>query len=257
MNNFRMPPSWNNADIFGRHFLTTPSNIDKEYWSLIKSFSEVKDRGMKLLDVYQINKNKNRVWRKFQSYIRNAENYWKAGVNTSHESSALLYYYCFMNMVKAYLIVVNKGILAEPMVHGIRREHKMSLSKDLRKCVLRVTRGEKSIFRQYYKSVFKEEPPSFVNLHYTLAFATDVSFQYREAGMGSPKNCPMKYRFAIDEVSKKCWTVVALYKELPLNYYRSYFSDFFEAFEEAEVGRSVGPSFREMFEFIKADWGAF
>ena len=89
MNKYRAVPSWYPADIFNRAFLTTTLDVDKEYWLLLRSYSEVKKRGVRLVKSYGVPDNKlEKTWEGFRAYIRQAENYWLR-LNISLISQAL------------------------------------------------------------------------------------------------------------------------------------------------------------------------
>jgi len=258
MNKYRTVPSWYPADIFSRAFLTTTLDVDKEYWLLLRSYSEVKTRGIELVKSYGIADDKlEKSWKSFRAYVRQAENYWLAGQKTPYQSSPLLYYYSFMNLVKAFLFLKYKGILNEPMRHGLFRKNKTSYSVDLRTCKMGVQTGSDKIFNDYYKSVFNVACPNELSLHYLLGFCTDVSYQFVNCGYGSSRTHPGIYRFAMDNGRKKCWIVMALAKSSPMTYYKTYFKDFFNELEKVEVKQRVGPGFRELFGFTGLQWTGF
>lgn len=214
---------------------------------------------MKLVTSYGVSDNKlEKSWEGFRAYIRQAENYWLAARKTPYQSSPLLYYYSFMNLVKAFLLLKRKGVLSEPMRHGLFRKNKTSYSVDLRTCKMGIQTGRDKIFKAYYESVFSNVTcPNELSLHYLLGFCTDVGYQFANCGYGSSRTHPGIYRFAIDDGRKKCWIVIALLKNSLMTYYKSYFKDFFDELEKAEVEHRTGPGFRELFGFSGLQWTGF
>lgn len=251
---WRSVPSWRDDNISSAIELTTAIPAEKELWIMLRSYSEVRSRGINLLGKYNISgRDTLNIWRRFRSYIRQADNYWQAASKTTYKSSSLLYYYSFLNIVKAYLLLENPR-LPHNVHHGLSFNTRVT-STNLQNNLVTVVTGNNQIFPLYYRKVLSANPPMRFTIISLLACATDISYQFESGRFGSRRVFPFIYRIAIDKNRTKSWLIFTLPSIAPISYFRNTFRDFFAEFEQAEKSQSVGPSFRELFGFKSVEWG--
>lgn len=252
----RNAPSWREDNLFSAKELTTVISAEKELWIMLRSYSEVRSRGIKLLNKYNISgRGALNIWKRFRSYIRQADNYWQAASKTSYKSSSLLYYYSFLNLVKAYLLLENPR-LPHNVKHGLSFNTRVTYT-NLQKNTITSVIGRDQIFPLYYQKLFSVNPTVRYEILSLLNYATDISYQFEDGKFGRRKVFPFIYRIAIDKNRAKSWLLFTLPSIAPLKYYRSVFRDFFTEFEKVTKLQSVGPSFREMFGFESVEWSVY
>lgn len=91
---------------------TAISNLTEEVsaafaWRILRAYRDVPERGRELFTGTLGQRNK--AWREFRSYVRQAETYFSAGQGISGPSAALPYYYAALNLAKAELMVRAPG----------------------------------------------------------------------------------------------------------------------------------------------------
>ncbi|HSW97681.1 MAG TPA: YaaC family protein [Candidatus Saccharimonadales bacterium] len=246
-------PSWREEDIFPTISLKTAISIEKELWIMLCSYSEVKKRGIELVKSNSVSpSDANATWIRFKSYIGQAKNYWNTASLTSYESSSLSYYYSFLNLVKAFLVLKDSN-LPHDVYHGLSYKTTDSSSR-LNDKMLTSHSGAKEAFSIYYEEVFSEKPPKSFKVVSLLGYPLDISYQYMSGGFGSRKSFPFVYRIAIDPSRKKAWLVLALPSVAPIKYHKNSFPIFFDEFEQTLKPNTLGPGFRDMFNFKSQDW---
>ncbi len=128
---YRSPTGWLRQRLSKRNIqsLEASGSIDDELWILLEYQSEVEDVGLKFVEQNGVKKrNAKKVYKHFQAYIRQAKNYYYSAKQLHPRSASLLYYYCFLNLAKAALV------LKQPTIAGHKISHVIScLSKDFSK----------------------------------------------------------------------------------------------------------------------------
>lgn len=237
---------WRDDNIFITERLFTAVSVEKELWMVLRSYSEIRIRGKQLLtSQYRISsRNFNITWKRFRSFIRQAENYWLVARNTNYKSSSLLYYYSFLNLVKAYLLLKNPT-LEHRLNHGLSYDVD-SRGGDLRRKFLSVRTGRSQVFNLYYRHVFDTAPPQQLYISHLLSYTSDVAYQYAHSSLGGRRNFPGLHRI-VNNRSTYSWIVLLILRNNPLSRFRSMFTDFFNEFEKTEVSSYVGPRLRDVF----------
>src|SRR5713226_6122406 len=110
--------SWRDDPIFTQTNLKTSIAHEKEFWIMLRAAADVYPTGKALFTANRVTGDIKKLWRVFRSYIHQAENYWVAGASTRPESAGLLYYYSFLNLVKAYLILKGVQVTGGNETHG-------------------------------------------------------------------------------------------------------------------------------------------
>ena len=86
-------------------------------WRILGRRVDDVDRGRALFTGTM--RQKNALHRSFRNYVQQGRAYFEAGDAVSGRSAALLYYYAFLNLAKAELLVKKSSVLADKVRHGL------------------------------------------------------------------------------------------------------------------------------------------
>jgi len=248
---------WRDDPIFPTISLKTTLPIDRELWMLLHSYSEARERGKKLLiNRYHVPRKKfGRTWKRYRAFIRQAQNYWEAAKKTNYKSSSLLYYYSFLNLVKAYLLLKDPDLPLK-MKHGLSYNADIT-TKGLGDKCLTIHKGPNQIFWNYYKDVFGSNPPSTLRIISLFSHMTDIAYQYEDGGFGKRRIFPCIHRIAVDNRRQISWIVLSVPNSVPIRYFGSIYRKFFDEFEQVQTPKTASISFRELFGFKSIEWSRF
>src|SRR5438105_62952 len=117
--NGRPSTGWLVRPYFKRQHQTAQSfqDIDEELWLTLRHPAEVLEAGNRLLLRHQHghvpNPGDETLLREFGAYVRQGENFYRGAKVLPWKSSPLNYYYCFLNLAKAYCLI--SGALGAPL----------------------------------------------------------------------------------------------------------------------------------------------
>lgn len=208
---FRDFDGWLNVPLFNeKHFLTTRTKTD-ELWQFLRSYSAVKSRGKQLVVAYNVPLEKRRVTlEKFTSFIAQAENYWRASEKLSFKSSPLLYYFSFLNLVKAYLILEDPD-MPDRIGHGLAWNSKASKSLD--RLSLSVKQSGNNVFYKYHHKVFNGVGlPSNIDLKKLFSYLPANSMEFEDLSLGKCNVQPVIARMIVSQSNQKFWPAFAVPK---------------------------------------------
>ncbi len=234
--------------------LDTSGKIDDELWILLEYKSEVEDVGIKFLLQNGIKKrNVKKVYKHFQSYVRQAKNYYYSAKNLHPRSASLLYYYCFLNLAKAALVI------KEPTIGGRKIGHGLScMPKDFSKLKTQTVKVlNDGVFPKFYQWYFGQSiKPQSLNVQKLLTYCTDISYQNRIAGIG---DCKLLQAFFVSEVGvrenqKIGWPLLGIATFDSCTSYSKSFAFLHENFEEVNISFLSG---KEYFDIDKHELNAF
>ncbi len=232
-----------------KNVLLTNQPFDDETFARLEYYSEVENVGVEFF------KNKGHSFPKrsfllFQAFIRQAKTFYYGAKKLHYRASSLLYYYSFLNLVKARLVISDVGAITEKkMYHGLvyKREnnlfsHQSIYTKD-------------GVFRLFYKSIFGIDIPLNVKLKMVnlLAYCSDVLYEYESGGFGERKIFYTLARLGIDPGKKEMWPIIAVSNFQKLSIYKKFLTPFFSYFEEVMVNFSQAS---RAFNIEKSDYNA-
>jgi hypothetical protein len=219
-----MPPPARSSSNWGRAYwtlrpvqqlTTTSPNVTEELFITLRFVSEVADQGKSLIQSncptatpVEIDER----YRKVRAFIRQAETFYRAARGTAYRSSALLYYYAFLNLAKAALEV--RG-LPYHSTHGLTARPNV-IHPDLSLQEIEVPRN--GVFPSFYTSLANTQLPPNVrlNLRDLLAYVTEIGFQYQRCGFGataiSPE-CFGRFLFHAPSNTGTGWVGIAVDKD--------------------------------------------
>jgi hypothetical protein len=185
-------------------------DITDELFSLLRFISEIPDEGKRLVQLHSNTTDPvpvDALYKLVRAFIRQAENYYRAARGLHYRSSALLYYYCFLNLAKAVLSV--HGIPYKS-IHGLTARTDPT-STDLGKQTVEV--HLKGVLPAFYHQQLKTALPKDVRLDVKslLGYIPQITHEYETAGLGPTATLvTCKARLLVDQPNDKAWWTVAI-----------------------------------------------
>jgi YaaC-like Protein len=221
-------------------------DLADELFGVLRLVADVQAEGLQLVGSYSPGITPHaadRAYRRFAAFIRQAENYYRSAKTLPYRSSALLYYYSFLNLAKAALAVRN--IRFNERHHGVTPDYGTAphtLSN------LRVRVRDDGVFQALYRLIFAQ---SIQNVHFQLArllaYNSEISVQYDRVAAGPSK--VMRYaRVRLLNDGNQAWLLIALPHLLPVTAQPAAVQAAFNArFQQVTVPRDVT---RELFNLL-------
>lgn len=254
---YRTPTGWLRQRLSHRNVQTLEASgsIEDELWILLEYLSEVEDIGLRFVTQNGVNKRKIRkVYKHFQAYVRQAKNYYYSAKQLHPRSSSLLYYYCFLNLAKAALVIKQPAIGSHKISHGIT-----CLAKDFSKLKTQSVKvlNDGGIFPKFYEWYFGLSiKPQSLNIQKLLAYCTDISYQNIVAGNG---NCKLLRGYYVHQVnvnqsSHTGWPLIGIASFSLCTPYQKAFKALYDNFEKVELPQFSG---REYFDIENFELSAY
>lgn len=218
------------------------TNRDKivELWSLLEYYyaiDETRDNFLRAKGIKDKRQLKS-VGTSFSSYITQARNFYTYAQNSDYRSAALLYYYSFLNLAKAKLVIEKPELVDKKFIHGIERK------KDTGD-ILKQTCGTKTIhsrnvvgtFNELYELRFNKQlkATNAVSINDLLGYCTGVQVEYQKVTGTVPKVAPVLYHIAIDAERKKSWVKLAVFDWGRLSKFKTTFKPFTDEFSKISI----------------------
>jgi YaaC-like protein len=152
-----------------------------------------------------------REYRRFSAFIRQAENYYRSAKALPYRSSALLYYYSFMNLAKAALAVRAMQFNEH---HGLTPRYGTP-STDLAQMQVHV-RPRQGIFHALYDLLFATAIPNVAfDLLNLLGYVSETHVEYIEATGQQPRTSRTpKLRLVNDRNAS--WLLLGIENSFPI-----------------------------------------
>jgi YaaC-like protein len=191
-----------------RAYSTLP-DITEELFTMLRYVSEVEEQTLRCIKQFhpaasdeELQKHR----RKTQSFLKQAEGYFRVAQKLPYRSSALLFYYSFMNLAKALLEIRNVPYNSH---HGLTPHIDDSAADMQRQSVRRKRDG---IFSALYRLEFGEElPGQSISLKELLARVSEITFQFESAILYARQAfVQCKARILVDGPAKESWALLAL-----------------------------------------------
>lgn len=249
--------SWRDDPIFPQMKLKTSIALEKEFWIMLRAAADIYPAGKTLFTANGVTGDIKKLWKVFRSYIHQAENYWLAGASTRPESAGLLYYYSFLNLVKAYLILKGVPVTEGNETHGLTTRRNTWSGSLTAKYVFIPPVGPKQvpIFSSYYSHVFSS--PLRVNklsVWKLLSYVPDISYQYQSISKKPKPNERLMHRIVLNNQTTACWIILAIKKASQIERNWPCFRSIHKEFEKIEANHQTNQIMREMFGFESLEW---
>ncbi len=237
--------------------LTTSPDIEHELWSALEYYSEVEEVGLDLIQAkgLQSPPTHQEIFNCFQAFVRQAKSYYSSAKTLHYRSSSLLYYYCFLNLVKAYLLLIQpQRITGLKVQHGLIYDPSTT-NKDFQLEVVGVRQG---IFPMFYKAqtanVISPAIDSSINIVNLLSYPTEISYQYRLARYGYLNILSSIAVVAVDRPNNQSWIILGIPAATSLDGFLSLHVNFLNTYQEVQPNKDqlalvFGMSVFELFSF--------
>lgn len=228
-----------------RVLLFTGIDIEHELWTTLEYYSEVEEVGLNLIQTkgLQPQSQHQEIYKYFQAFVRQAKSYYGSAKSLHYRSSSLLYYYSFLNLVKAYLLlrdpqrIMGRTTLAVDHGLGYRSS---TTNTDFQLEVIRVRQG---IFQMFYEAQTSISIPtaktSTLNITSLLSYPTDIGYPYQLVGYGDTKILPSLTVGVIDQTQKQSWTIIGIPAHSGLNDFLNQQVSFLNTYQEREINKNV------------------
>jgi hypothetical protein len=223
--------------------LTTAIDIERELWSALEYYSEVEEVGLDLIQTKGLQLPHQEIFNYFQSFVRQAKSYYGSAKTLHYRSSSLLYYYSFLNLVKAYLLLREPqrimGRTAQSVAHGLRYRTS-TVNTDFQREIIRVDQG---IFPTFYEaqtsSGISTARDSFLNIVNLLSYPTEIASQYHLAGYGNLNTLPSIAAIAINRPNNRSWIILGIPAAPSLDGFLSLHVDFLNNYQEVQINKDL------------------
>jgi hypothetical protein len=213
------------------------SNISDEMWSHLKYYSEVKEQGVNLALKNKILKKRDyeKAWKEFRACMRQAESYYEIARKTPTRSAALLYYYCFLNLIKGGLYIKSKNPFpTDKPKHGLYFKPRKASTLDT--LTIKVSPG---VFKKFYVDYFSHNPSKMpLNLSRLLGYCTDIGVQYSRCAYGEPAVHAFLYSCISMSSARESWNLVAIRDFSNIEKNKKSISKFMNDYERVDVPKA-------------------
>lgn len=168
--------------------LKTNNNPVDEIFASLEYWYEVPNEGMDFIRNFG-HKNKSEIkfiLKLYRSFITQAKLYYESGKYQSYRISTLNYYYCYLNLVKAYIALQNPKLVYRNITHGLKYKFQND-SFNQRTLIIE----KKGVFPILYKYMSGEEIAlKQVNIMRAISYCSDVSYEYSQLKYGENRLIP-------------------------------------------------------------------
>lgn len=191
--------------------------------------------------------------------MRQGQTFYSSAVKLHHRASPLFYYYAFLNLAKACISLRTPDVFSFSLNHGISHHYDPGTDFASQTINSRST----GVFPSLYELLTEIALPrecSF-NVANLLGYLTDITFEYQEAGFGTPSMAPVKSRLFVNQLDENTfdgWAVVAVGQKEKLAGRTYALTRFFDYFEEVELGKAdcermfqLSPPDRQTYRFFQ------
>jgi hypothetical protein len=181
-----------------RTVLSTSRQVPVEIFAALGFLSEVSAVGVEFIKKRNPKDlNPKETFSLFRAFIRQAKTFWDAAEPLHHRAGPLNYYYCFLNLVKAYLCLVKPDGVAGKVLHGL------SVGDPPKRFSEAAARVQDGVFPLFYQAYFGRAWPErmAINILQALGFCGDVTHEYvaGEFGQGQRLMCMCRIEIHEDE----------------------------------------------------------
>lgn len=228
-----------------RVLLITGIDIERELWTALEYYSEVEEVGLNLIQAKGLQPQSlhQEIFKYFQAFVRQAKSYYGSAKALHYRSSSLLYYYSFLNLVKAYLLLRNPqqimGRTAQAVIHGLNYRSSTT-NTDFQLETIRVSQG---IFPMFYEAetsnVISTTRNSTLNITSLLSYPYDISYPYQLVGYGDFKVLHSLAVGVIDRAQQQSWTIIGIPAHPSLNDFLNLHVNFLNTYQEVEINKDL------------------
>ncbi len=218
-------------------------DIESELWSALEYYSEVEEVGLNLIQTKGIQpQSLHEVFKYFQAFVRQAKSYYISAKSLHYRSNSLLYYYSFLNLGKAYLLLKDPqrimGRTKLSVAHGLSYRSSTT-NTDFQLESVRVCDG---IFPMFYEAqigiAISTAKTSTLNIVKLLGYPSDISSQYGLVGYGNCKIISSLAAVVTDLTRNQSWTIIGIPARTDLDDFLRLQVNFLNSYQEVEINRN-------------------
>jgi YaaC-like Protein len=230
----RLPVSRNRPVMF------TSNDIERELWNTLEYYSEVEEVGLNLIQSRGLQPQSlhQEIFKHFRAFVRQAKSYYGSAKTLHYRSSSLLYYYSFLNLVKAYLLFSDPERIMSRVGHGLGYNTDAT-NTDFQLEVIKVHQG---IFPMFYEAqtsnVLSTQENSALRVIDLLSYPSDLAYQYELAGYGNIRILFSLATSVVDRTQNQSWTIIGIPAVTNLDDFLSLPVNFFNAYEEVQIDKN-------------------
>lgn len=219
--------------------LSTSGELEKELWSLLEYYL-IDDVAEMLFSRQKITDKKllKKLVHDFQSYIHQARNFYDYARNSDYRSAPLLFYYAFMNLSKALLILQDYKLHDKEFHHGLSRVVKVGGLDKLSIKSQSISQPDRvSIFREMYKRRFGVylPPEKHIKIIDLLGYVSEIVSEYRKTTGRKSRISDVKYVVMMDKRRKVSWVKLAIFEADKMLKHKSHLKSFLKEFSEVKI----------------------
>ena len=235
--NARAVSGYSDFNITPRPRIPLRSNTSprEELFALLQNASEIEEIGKPLIRKWRSPANERTVKQAFlslQAFVRQAKSFYMAAEALEYRSSALLYYYAFLNLAKAYLVTHSSFDVQGFVGHGLRYKFRpQSLDRQVVTATART-----GVFQMLYRSLMDQPlaPSLSLNIKRMLSYCTDIDHEFKTViGKSSGRIFPALLRIAAYQ-EQNAWPVLAVDRSSGIEQYRKSLAEFWSFFEKVD-----------------------
>jgi hypothetical protein len=230
------PPIGNNRTLL----LTTSLDLEHELWSTLEYYSEVEEVGLNLIQTkgLQPPSDHQKIFNCFRAFVRQAKSYYSSAKTLHYRSSSLLYYYSFLNLAKAYLLLLqSQRIMDQKVYHGLIYDTPIT-NTDFQFEIIGVRQGAFPMFYAAQTSNgISTSTNSTLNIVKLLSYPTEISTQYQLAGYGIINILSSLAVAAVDRPNKHSWIILGIPAAANLNDFLSLHVNFLNTYQEVQINK--------------------
>ncbi|MBA7508767.1 hypothetical protein ES705_00700 [subsurface metagenome] len=258
--NYRKPTGYVRVRLGKRNTreLSTSREIDDELWSILDYYSEIDSIGLDFIKNSGIKNasTKKRIFKHFRSHIRQAKGFYFSAKILPVSSSPLLYYYSFMNLAMARLVIEDPSIINKKLSHGL--SYKLKIKKlPFKKQSIKV--HKEGVFPLLYNWYFnKNLSIEQINISSLFNYCTDISYECDITGIKENKILYCKYSNCVNHNNKTSWPLIAIYNANEILKYPKMFKSFMSYFEKVKLNQddykkifNISPIYSEGISFFQ------
>lgn len=173
------------------------------------------------------------MFKHFQAFVRQAKNYYYSAKQLHPRSAGLLYYYCFLNLAKAAIVIKQPQIGGRKISHGIS-----CLPKDFSKLKTQTVKilDDGGVFPILYEWYFGTViRPQSLNIQRLFNYCTDISYQCLLTGFGNCKLLQGYYVLLVNQDNHTGWPLIGIATFRQCEKYRKSFDVLYRNFEKVEL----------------------
>jgi hypothetical protein len=223
--------------------LALSGNVDDEIWALFEYYSEIDEVGKQFLLSKGVAKRKvDSTYELFQSYIRQAKTYYYSAKSLHYRSASLLYYYCFLNLAKAGLLVHKPSTVGMKLQHGLSFDVKKRFN-NFEDVTIKTLDGSNSVFGLLYQAYFNETLPyKQLNAVKLFGYVSDVAAEYEQCGYGQPRFLSSVFTHVSNDADKTSWGIVGIRQGWEMAKYPKRFRDFNAEYQLIDLNKNLSKS---------------